>query len=92
MATVDATPTLSLVATQEEQLLRETVSAICRDFGPEYTRRKTAAGESPTELWSALVKNAMTEDFSWDASAREYATLYKKILRPQAARPSRRSR
>jgi glycogen synthase len=34
----------------------------------------------------------MTEDFSWDASAREYAALYKKILRPQAARPSRRSR
>jgi starch synthase len=54
-------------------------------------RRAVAAFARP-ELWSALVKNAMTEDFSWDASAREYATLYKKILRPQAPRPSRRSR
>ena len=54
-------------------------------------RRAAAVWERP-ELWGALVKNAMTEDFSWDASAREYATLYRKILRPQAARPSRRSR
>ncbi|MEA2426751.1 MAG: hypothetical protein QOF37_379 [Thermoleophilaceae bacterium] len=35
-------------------MLRETVAAICRDFGPEYTRRKVAAGEPPTELWDAL--------------------------------------
>ena len=44
------------------------------------------------EQWSALVRNGMTEDFSWDASAREYALLYKKALRPAAPRPSRRSR
>ena len=54
-------------------------------------RRAAAVWERP-ELWEALVMNAMTEDFSWDASAREYATLYRKVLRPQAARPSRRSR
>ena len=42
MATVDTTPALALVPSQEEQLLRETVSAICRDFGPEYSRRKVA--------------------------------------------------
>jgi starch synthase len=54
-------------------------------------RRAVAAFRRP-EIWSALVKNAMTEDFSWDASAREYAQLYKKVLRPQGARPSRRSR
>jgi len=53
-------------------------------------RRAAAAFRRP-ELWSALVKNAMTEDFSWDASAREYAQLYRKVLRPQGARPSRRS-
>jgi starch synthase len=53
-------------------------------------RRASAAFPRP-ELWSALVKNGMTEDFSWDASAREYAQLYKKVLRPQAARPSRRT-
>jgi starch synthase len=44
------------------------------------------------DLWSALVRNGMTEDFSWDASAREYALLYKKALRPAGPRPSRRSR
>ena len=57
----------------------------------EAVRRAAAIFQRP-ELWSALVKNAMTEDFSWDASAREYAALYRKIVRPQAARPSRRSR
>ena len=54
--------------------------------------RLAAAAFARPEVWGALVKNAMTEDFSWDASAREYATLYKKVLRPQGARPSRRSR
>ncbi|HEV2056607.1 MAG TPA: glycogen synthase GlgA [Methylomirabilota bacterium] len=57
----------------------------------EAVRRAAAAFRRP-ELWGALVKNAMTEDFSWDTSAREYAQLYKKVLRPQGARPSRRSR
>jgi glycogen synthase len=32
------------------------------------------------------VKNAMAEDFSWDASAREYATLYRKALKARSAR------
>jgi starch synthase len=64
--------------------------ALSADALVDAVRRATAAWERP-ELWGALVKNAMTDDFSWDASAREYATLYRKILRPQAARPSRRS-
>ena len=54
-------------------------------------RRAAAAFRRP-QLWGALVRNAMTEDFSWDASAREYAQLYRKVLRPQGARPSRRPR
>jgi len=54
MATVETTPALPLVASQEEQLLRETVSAICSGYGPEYSRRKTAEGQPPTELWDAL--------------------------------------
>ncbi len=65
--------------------------ALSVDALVDAVRRAATAWERP-ELWGALVKNAMTEDFSWDASAREYATLYRKILRPQAARPSRRSR
>jgi starch synthase len=65
--------------------------ALSADALLDAVRRAAAAWGRP-ELWSALVRNAMTEDFSWDASAREYVTLYRKILRPQAVRPSRRSR
>ena len=39
-----------------------------------------------------LVRNAMAEDFSWDASAREYVALYRKALKatrqPLARRPA----
>src|SRR3954462_2269108 len=48
------TPSLALVPSQEETMLRETVARICSDFGPDYTRRKVAAGEPPSELWEAL--------------------------------------
>ena len=48
MAATDQTanPTLSLVPTDEERMLRETVRKICADFGPEYSRRKTAEGRA----------------------------------------------
>jgi alkylation response protein AidB-like acyl-CoA dehydrogenase len=49
-----ATPALPLVPTDEERMLRDTVRSICAEFGPAYTEAKTAAGESPTELWDAL--------------------------------------
>jgi alkylation response protein AidB-like acyl-CoA dehydrogenase len=49
-----AAPALSLVPSQEEAMLRETVAAIAGGFGPEYTRRINAAGEPPLELWDAL--------------------------------------
>ncbi|HOK42851.1 MAG TPA: glycosyltransferase, partial [Thermoclostridium caenicola] len=32
------------------------------------------------EKWSKLVKACMSQDFSWDHSAREYLQLYKTIL------------
>ena len=54
--------------------------------------RRAASTYRRPELWSVLVRNGMTEDFSWDASAREYALLYKKVLRPASPKPSRRSR
>jgi alkylation response protein AidB-like acyl-CoA dehydrogenase len=48
-------PALELVPSQEETMLRDTVSGICRSLGgPEYSRRKREAGEPPTELWDAL--------------------------------------
>jgi alkylation response protein AidB-like acyl-CoA dehydrogenase len=49
-----AAPALSLVPTQEEAMLRETVSSIAKSFGPDYTRRINEAGEPPLELWDAL--------------------------------------
>ncbi|HHT9110095.1 MAG TPA: glycogen synthase GlgA [Candidatus Brocadiaceae bacterium] len=30
--------------------------------------------------WARLVKNGMSQDWSWERSAREYLTLYKKVL------------
>ncbi|HKP89563.1 MAG TPA: acyl-CoA dehydrogenase family protein [Thermoleophilaceae bacterium] len=53
MATI-AAPVLSLVPSQEEAMLRETVASIAGSFGPEYTRRINTAGEPPLELWDAL--------------------------------------
>jgi alkylation response protein AidB-like acyl-CoA dehydrogenase len=47
---------LNLVPTDEERMLRETVAAICRDFGPAYSREKVAQGEPPAELWEALAE------------------------------------
>ena len=35
-------------------------------------------------LWRRLVENAMAEDFSWEASAREYVSLYRKALKAAA--------
>jgi hypothetical protein len=49
-----AAPVLPIVPTDEEQMLRETVRQICAGFGPDYTRRKIAEDEPPTELWDAL--------------------------------------
>jgi hypothetical protein len=49
-----ATPSLPLVPSQEEVMMRETVASICRGFGPSYTRDKVARDEPPTELWDAL--------------------------------------
>jgi starch synthase len=48
--------------------------------------RRAVAAHAEPGLWSALVRNAMAEDFSWDASAREYVTLYRKVLRAHTAR------
>ncbi len=46
--------------------------------------RAASAYRQPA-LWKALVRNDMTEDFSWEASAREYVTLYGKALKVKSA-------
>jgi alkylation response protein AidB-like acyl-CoA dehydrogenase len=47
---------LPLIPSSEEVMLREAVAGICSGFGHEYSRRKHAAGEPPTELWQALAE------------------------------------
>jgi starch synthase len=47
---------------------------------------RAAAARRVPALWSAIVRSAMAEDFSWDASAREYVTLYRKALKARAGR------
>src|SRR3954447_11305912 len=47
---------LPLIPSSEELMLREAVAGICSGFGHEYSRRKHAAGEPPTELWDALAE------------------------------------
>ena len=56
MATTHSVPSLALVPSQEETLLREAVYGIASDFGPEYMREKVAAEEPPAELWRALAE------------------------------------
>jgi starch synthase len=51
----------------------------------ETVERAAAARRDPV-LWAAVVRNAMAEDFSWDASAREYVTLYRKAMKARANR------
>jgi len=48
-------------------------------------RRAVAVHQQP-ERWRQLVRNGMAEDFSWEASAREYATLYRKALKKKNRR------
>jgi len=48
--------------------------------------RRAASTYRQPSVWKALVRNAMAEDFSWDASAREYAALYRKALKIRSAR------
>ncbi|MFI5121994.1 MAG: acyl-CoA dehydrogenase family protein [Vicinamibacteria bacterium] len=49
-------PTLALVDSDEQRLLRETVRGICDGFGPAYIRRCVEADEPPRELWDALAE------------------------------------
>jgi starch synthase len=34
------------------------------------------------EEWKKIMRNGMTQDFSWENSARKYINLYKELLRP----------
>ena len=42
--------------------------------------RRAAAFYKKKDLWAVLMRNAMRDDFSWDAAARKYLRLYEKVL------------
>jgi alkylation response protein AidB-like acyl-CoA dehydrogenase len=54
-ATTD-TPTLALVPSHEETMLREAVAGIASKYGPPYVRRCIEAEQPPTELWDTLAE------------------------------------
>jgi alkylation response protein AidB-like acyl-CoA dehydrogenase len=47
---------LELIPTEEEREIRAAVRGICGSFPDDYSRRKHAEGEPPTELWDALAE------------------------------------
>jgi alkylation response protein AidB-like acyl-CoA dehydrogenase len=49
-------PSIPLIPSDEERLLRESVAGIASSYGPAYIRTKHEAGEPPTELWDALAE------------------------------------
>jgi len=53
MAAIDA-PSIPLVPSDEERLLREAVAGIAARYGAAYLRRCNEAGEPPRELWEEL--------------------------------------
>lgn len=52
-----AVPSLPLTMTAEEDLLRKSVSALSRRYGPDYMQRVERAGEPATEMWQELGRN-----------------------------------
>jgi alkylation response protein AidB-like acyl-CoA dehydrogenase len=49
-------PSIPLIPSDEERLLREAVAGIASSYGPAYIRSKHDAGLPPTELWDALAE------------------------------------
>jgi alkylation response protein AidB-like acyl-CoA dehydrogenase len=49
-------PSIPLVPSDEERLLRESVAGIASSFGPKYIRSKHDEGLPPSELWDALAE------------------------------------
>ncbi|HBO69821.1 MAG TPA: glycogen synthase GlgA [Deltaproteobacteria bacterium] len=47
---------------------------------------RTLAAHANRRRWKAIVRRGMAKDFSWDASAREYLSIYEKALRKRGGR------
>jgi alkylation response protein AidB-like acyl-CoA dehydrogenase len=49
-------PSIPLIPSDEERLLRESVAGIASSYGPAYIKKKHDAGLPPSELWDALAE------------------------------------
>jgi alkylation response protein AidB-like acyl-CoA dehydrogenase len=49
-------PSIPLIPSDEERLLRESVAGIASSYGPAYIKNKHDAGLPPSELWDALAE------------------------------------
>ena len=49
-------PSIPLIPSDEERLLRESVAGIASSYGPAYIRDRHDAGLPPSELWDALAE------------------------------------
>jgi alkylation response protein AidB-like acyl-CoA dehydrogenase len=49
-------PSIPLIPSDEERLLRESVAGIASSYGPAYIKSKHDAGLPPSELWDALAE------------------------------------
>jgi starch synthase len=47
---------------------------------------RAVAAHADRARWAVIVRNGMAEDFSWGASAREYSSLYRKIIKARTSR------
>jgi alkylation response protein AidB-like acyl-CoA dehydrogenase len=49
-------PSIPLIPSDEERLLRESVAGIASSYGPAYIKKKHDAGLPPSELWDVLAE------------------------------------
>jgi starch synthase len=49
------------------------------------TIRTALAAYKDQPGWQSLMRNGMSKDFSWDASAREYVKVYERVRHLRAA-------
>ena len=48
---------------------------------------RALAAYADRERWGAILLRGMEQDFSWEASARQYAALYERALRKRGRQP-----
>jgi alkylation response protein AidB-like acyl-CoA dehydrogenase len=80
----EPSPSLPLVPSDEETMLRETVFGIASGYGHEYFAEVTRAGEAPTALWRELSAGGFTsvhlpEEFGGGLGLSELAIVAEEV-------------